>query len=82
MFANRDLKYEASKIRAKQYARHAEKTVTSVCAKDTPTQEALRERLDPPAQKLHCLQRHDRECVNLHGALQLIEGTEVQISNC
>jgi hypothetical protein len=80
IFANNDIKYETKKLRAKHYAHHREETITYVCAKDMPTQDALRERPDLPSQKLAWLQRHDRESGNLYGVIPLIHGMPVALT--
>ena len=43
IFANNDLKYDTNKQRAKKYAQLENKVIASACAKDTPSQDALRE---------------------------------------
>jgi len=81
IFANNDLKYESNKLRAQQYATRTGQAVTYVIAKDTPSAEALRERPDLPAHKLAWLQRHDRESGNLYGALPLVPGMPVALTD-
>ena len=45
IFANNDLKYEANKLRAQQYAAKGCLAITYCPAKDTPSIDALRERV-------------------------------------
>jgi hypothetical protein len=81
IFANNDLKYESNKLRASQYAAKTNKTITYSMAKDIASADALRERPDLPAQKLCWLQRHDRQSGDLYGALPLIEGMPVALTD-
>ena len=71
VFPNNDVKYEANKLRASQYARKHRKPMVYVPARDTPTPEALRERPDLPQQKMAWLQRHDKESGDLYGFLPI-----------
>ena len=57
IFANNDIKYDTNKQRAKKYAQLEGKGISYACAKDTPSQEALQERPDLPAQKRQWLNR-------------------------
>ena len=81
IFANNDLKYDSNKRRAAQYAEINGAAVTWCCAKDTPSAEALQERPDLVTQKLEWLQRHDRESGNLYGAVPLIVGMPVALTD-
>ena len=81
VFPNNDVKYEANKVRASQYARKHKKPMVYVPARDTPTPEALRERPDLPQQKMAWLQRHDKESGNLYGFLPIAEGMPVALTD-
>ena len=71
IFENNDVKHETNKTRAVQHVSIEHKSITDVCAKDTPSADALREHPDLTASKLLWLQRHDRESCDLHGVLAL-----------
>ena len=45
------------------------------------TADALRERPDSPAHNLQWLQRHDRECGDLHGVVTLAKGMPVALTD-
>ena len=68
-------------MRAKLFASKKNEAVTYCLAKDTPSSEALRERPDLPAQKLSWLQRHGRESGDLYGAVMLVKGMPVALTD-
>ena len=74
IFVNNDGKYDANKSRAQRYANDNTLAVTYVSAKDTPTLDALREKLGLAAEKLSWLQRHDKESGDLYGIIPLAIG--------
>ena len=73
--------YDTNKQRAKKYAHLEKKSITYAFAKDTPSTQALRLRPDLLAQKREWLKRHDRECGDLYGALPLILGMRVALTD-
>merc|ERR1711994_1036769 len=77
IFAHNDVKYDTNKTRAKLFASRQSEGIVYAVAKDTPSQDALRERPGLQAQKIKWLQRHDRECGDLYGCLPLIHGMPV-----
>ena len=81
IFPNNDIKYDINKLRAQLYATLSAETVTWVHAKDTPSQDALREKPGLVSQKLEWLSRHDRECGDLYGMLPLIHGMPVALTD-
>ena len=81
IIANNDLKYEANKLRAQQYAQLHDLGITYAPAKDTPTKGALTERPDLALQKLQWLQRHDRESGDLYGVVPLVVGMPVAVTD-
>ena len=52
-----------------------------VVAKDTPSQDALRERPGLAADKVKFLQRHDRESGDLYGMLPILQGMPVALTD-
>ena len=81
VFPNNDVKYEANKLRASQYARRHGKPMVYVPARDTPSSEALRERPDLPQQKMAWLQRHDKESGDLYGFLPIAADMPVALTD-
>ena len=66
IFANNDVKYDTNKMRAQKFAAERRASITYAPAKDTPSQEALRERSTLHLEKMKWLQRHDRESGDLY----------------
>ena len=81
IFANNDVKYDANKSRAQRYANDNGKAVTFSCAKDTPSNDAVREKPGLAAEKLAWLQRHDRETGDLYGALPLVHNMPMALTD-
>ena len=77
IFAHNDVKYDTNKTRAKLFAARQSEGIVYSVAKDTPSQDALRERPGLQTEKIKWLQRHDRECGDLYGCLPLIHGMPV-----
>ena len=77
IFAHNDVKYDTNKTRAKLFASMQSEGIVYSVAKDTPSQDALRERPGLRADKIKWLQRHDRECGDVYGMLPLIHGMPV-----
>ena len=74
IFATNDMKYEANKLRALNYAKYHEQEVKFAPAKDVISTQALAERPDLVTRKVEWLQRHDRESGDLYGILPLVQG--------
>ena len=66
IFANNDVKYDTNKMRAQKFAAERCATITYAPAKDTPSQDALRERPTLHLEEMKWLQRHDRESGDLY----------------
>mgnify|MGYP001214493691 FL=1 len=81
VFPNNDIKYNANKKRSLLYAQSKGEAVTYSQAKDTPSQDALREKPGIAAEKLKWLQRHDRECGDLYGMLPLIHNMPMALTD-
>ena len=81
VFPNSDIKYDANKKRSLLYAQSKGEAVTYSQAKDTPSQDALREKPGIAAEKLKWLQRHDRECGDLYGMLPLIHNMPMALTD-
>ena len=78
--ANNDVKYDANKNRALEYANKKKLAVIIVSAKDTPSIDALKETPGLAAEKLSWLKRHDKECGDLYGILPLTTGMPVALT--
>ena len=63
------------------YAQSKGEAVTYSQAKDTPSQDALREKPGIAAEKLKWLQRHDRECGDLYGMLPLVHNMPMALTD-
>ena len=72
VFPNNDVKYDTNKTRGRLFAARQNTGIVYSVAKDTPSQDALRERPGLAADKVKWLQRHDRESGDLYGMLPLI----------
>ena len=70
--AHNDLTYNVHRMRAQSVASSRNTGILYCAAKDHPSLDALRARLDPPTQKLEWLNRHDRESGDLYGVLPLM----------
>ena len=81
VFPNNEIKYDANKKRSLLYAQSKGEAVTYSQAKDTPSQDALREKPGIAAEKLKWLQRHDRECGDLYGMLPLIHNMPMALTD-
>ena len=81
IFANNDVKYDTNKLRAQLFAQHGKALVTYAVAKDTPSQDALREKPGIAAEKIKWLQRHDRESGDLYGMLPLIHNMPMALTD-
>ena len=79
IFANNDVKYDANKTRARSFAAQHRSLITYAAAKDTPSEETLREKPGIAADKVKWLQRHDRESGDLYGMLPLIHRMPVAL---
>ena len=81
IFANNDVKYDANKTRARSFAAQHRSLITYAVAKDTPSEETLREKPGIAADKVKWLQRHDRESGDLYGMLPLIHRMPVALTD-
>jgi len=72
VFPNSNVKYDTNKTRGRLFAARQNTGIVYSVAKDTPSQDALRERPGLTADKVIWLQRHDRESGDLYGMLPLI----------
>ena len=81
IFANNDVKYDANKTRARSFAAQHCSLITYAVAKDTPSEETLREKPGIAADKVKWLQRHDRESGDLYGMLPLIHRMPVALTD-
>ena len=81
IFANNDVKYDSNKTRARLFAAQTNSGIVYSVARDTPSQDALRERPGISADKVKWLQRHDRECGYLYGMLPLIENMPMALTD-
>ena len=81
IFANNDVKYDANKTRAQAFAAATSALITYAVAKDTPSEETLREKPGIAADKVKWLQRHDRESGDLYGMLPLIHRMPVALTD-
>ena len=75
------MKYDANKIRAQTFAARSSAAIMYVVAKDTPSQDTLRERPGLAADKVKFLQRHDRESGDLYGMLPILQGMPVALTD-
>ena len=71
IFSNNDIKYDMNKTRAALHAESNRLEVVYSVAQDDPSAAAKRECPTIAARKREWLQRHDRECGDLYGMLQL-----------
>jgi len=78
---NNDVKYDTNKRRAHTFAASTNAAVTYAVAKDTPSQDALREKPGLAAEKMKWLQRHDRESGDLYGVLPLIHNMPMALAD-
>ena len=81
IFAHNDVKYDTNKNRSRLFAARRNAAVVYSVARDTPSQDALRERPGLAADKVKWLQRHDRECGDLYGMLPLIHNMPVALTD-
>ena len=71
---NNDLRYELNKLRARRFCQARGVQLLWCPAKDKVGVEALRSDPSLPGKKKQWLQRHDRQCGDLHGMLPLAAG--------
>ena len=81
IFANNDVKYDANKTRTRSFAAQNCSLITYAFAKDTPSEDTLREKPGIAADKVKWLQRHDRESGDLYGMLPLIHRMPVALTD-
>jgi len=75
--ANNDLKFDACKRRAAQFARDTHQRVLWAPADDQAMHDDLIRRPTLQDEKISWLQRHDKECGGLYGLLPLVRGMRV-----
>ena len=61
IFPTNDIKYDANKTRARWFAAQRSAVITYAAAKDTPSEETLREKPGIAAERVKWLQRRPRE---------------------
>ena len=81
IFANNDVKYEASKKQSRSFAKHRGCALLYVPPKDTPSAEVLRDKPRVVEEKAKWLQNHDRGGGNLYGILPLAVGMPVELTD-